>query len=93
MSEMENIPGFVRVIKQGRKTVTDLQAAFQLLNKEGIENKDFVDALSCSLPKLTKVYAEKSNLPEKIARKELEKLLTGCIEIGAESISMVKKAQ
>jgi hypothetical protein len=77
------IPYYVRIIKPGNKEVTDLGKAFIL---SGLTNKEFWQSLTCSLPKLAKAYAKKTDLSEKNARKEIEEKLDLVIQRKPEKI-------
>jgi len=78
-SEKQNIPAFVRVIKNGIKKVRDINKAFAL---SGIHEDLFPRALSLSIPKLTEIYANENGLTIKDARKELEGILAPVIDPG-----------
>jgi hypothetical protein len=84
------IPFYVRTIKQGNKEITDLGKAFLL---SGLNNDEFYTALSCSLPKLAKAYAKKTDLSEKNARKEIEDKLDSVIKRKPEKTTLERVSE
>lgn len=75
----KEIPGYVRTIESGKKSVLDIDKAFRL---SGMQAKDFFGALKISLPQLGKAFAKVSGLKEREARLEIEGRINEVIDVG-----------
>jgi hypothetical protein len=89
-NENKEIPGYTRVIESGRKTISDIDKAFQI---SGMKPEDFFSALTVSLPKLGKAYAKVSGMKEKDARREIEGRLNEVIVVGEAKAAIERTAQ
>lgn len=84
------IPYHIRVIKPGKKSVSDIDKAFRI---SGMKQEDFFPSLTLSLPKLAKAYAKVSGLKEKDARKEIEGRLNEVIVIGEAKVTLERTTE
>jgi len=75
----KEIPGYVRTIESGKKSISDIDKAFRL---SGMLAKDFFGALKISLPQLGKAFAKVSGMKEHEARLEVEGRLNEVIITG-----------